>query len=138
MIMKFSSPARDDIGYTIHDQTELALCARRDDGQDDDDRQWREFGMSQAESHAQVNDRHNSAPQVQHAENMLRHRGYPRHRRPPADFADAQYVDAELFLTEGKCQNLTQCTRCRGRGFWKTLGRHLEISWTMLFVRGVL
>ena len=69
-----------------------------------------ELGARQREQHAQIEDRHDGAAQVEHAQHEIRRLGNAGHRGPAANFLYAQDVDAVGLAPQRKGQDLTRAT----------------------------
>ena len=96
----------DDVGDAVDHQAEIAAA----DADSTDNTMMTVSGVysarSQAEAHAQVDDRHDRAAQIEHAEHVRRRLRNARHRRPAADFLHAQDVHAVRFVAEREGQHL--------------------------------
>src|SRR5581483_5254522 len=95
-----------DIRDAVHDDTEVTASGRCVDGHHDDHGDRRVLDAVESEAHPQIDDRNDRAAQVQHAEYVCRRVRDLGHRRPAADFLDAQNVDPVGLLAEHESQNL--------------------------------
>src|SRR5260221_3948106 len=92
---------RHDVGHRVHHDPHEAL------GDVEDDHHGRRVEAGGVpELQAQVNDRHDRPTQVDHALEVLRGVGEPRHRLARADLAHLQDVDRVLLGAQAKRQEL--------------------------------